>query len=157
MQCPKCESNDVLLCSVAYEQGKSVTESKGTSEGGDGSGRFTADHESTHTTLTEFAKRAAAPELTTNALWYSLIGAVVAFFIVPSVWADLTHHGSPLWLHLLLLALIVVAIYRLATGYKKRSAEDGARRAAWERSWICKRCGAIFDPSGAGPGVTPVE
>ena len=155
MQCPKCESDDVLLCSVAYEQGKSVTESKGTSEGGDGSGRFTADHESTHTTLTEFAKRAAAPELTTNSLWYSLIGAVVAYFVVPEFWRTSGH--VPQWVHLLLLAFIAVAIYRLATGYKKRRSEDDVRRAAWERSWICKRCGTIFDPSKAPPGATPAE
>jgi hypothetical protein len=157
MQCPKCESDDVLLCSTAYEQGKSVVKRKGKIEGGmDGGGRITADHESTETVLTEFAKRAAAPELTTNSLWYSLIGAVVAFFVVPSVWHDFTGH-NPQWLYFLLLAAIAVAIYRLVTVYKKRRSENDAQKAAWERSWICKRCGTIFDPSEKVPGVTPAE
>jgi hypothetical protein len=156
MQCPKCESDDVLSCSVAYEQGKSVIKTKGKSEGGDGGGRFTADHESTHTVLTEFAKRAAAPESTTNSLWYSLFAAVAAYFIVPSVWHDFTGH-RPQWLNLLLLAGIAITIYRLVTGYKKRRSEDDGQRAVWERSWICKRCGTIFDPSEEAPGVSPAE
>jgi len=156
MQCPKCESEDVLLCSVAVAQGTSVTKREGTTEGGlDGGGRFTADHESTETVQTEFAKRAAASELTTNSLWYSLIGAIVAYFVVPEFWRTSGH--MPQWVHLLLLAAIAIAIYRLVTGYKKRRSEDDRRRAVWARSWICKRCGTIFDPSEKAPGVTPAE
>ena len=157
MQCPKCESEDVLLCSIALAQGTSVIKSKGSSEGGmDGGGRLTANHESTATVLTEFARRAAAPASTTDSLWYSLIAAVVAWIVVPSAWGDMTGH-SPQWLYLLLLAGIAIAIYRLVTGYKKRRSEDEGQRAVWERSWICKRCGTIFEPSEEAPGVSPAE
>jgi hypothetical protein len=157
MKCPKCESDDVLLCSVAVAQGTTTTQTKGHSEGGaDGIGRVTSEYSGTQTTLTEFAKRAAAPTPRLNGAIGMVAFAIIAYVVVPAAWRDLAHHTPPGWLNLVLLAAIAWSIYNLVNIYRHRS-EDEALHAAWERSWICKRCGTIFDPSEQAPGITQAK
>jgi hypothetical protein len=155
MQCPKCESDDVLLCSVAHDQGKTTHQIKGTSNGAVGGQRTTGDHSSTGTSITEFARRAAPPQPAFDRAILNVIAAVAAFIILPSALKDLTHSHAN-WAYYPLLACIAFTIYRLTVAAKDKPL-DRARREEWERSWICKRCGTIFDPENQVPGVAPAE
>lgn len=156
MQCSNCGSDDVLLCSVAYQQGKIETQTKTTSSGsygaGAGGGRMNARHTSTSTSLTEFAGRAAPPKPAFDGACMNVIAAVVALVIIPAAVSDVFHTQSAM-LFYALLAVVAYTIYRLTIAYRNRP-EDRARRDEWERSWICTRCGTMFLPETDTPGVS---
>jgi hypothetical protein len=159
--CPKCQSPNTQLCSIAHEQGTSTTKTSGTATGQSvgysaGGGFGVAQHNlqtsSTSTTKSAFAQRAAPP---TN--WYYVFVAssmACALFIVivgsnlRSVLGFISHDieglAGPIWIAILL--WLAVSLLGLSRTYPKRHKyAEGKRR--WRASWICAACGNIFVPS----------
>lgn len=155
MQCPKCQSANVQLCSMAHEQGTSITKTEGSAVGGGSvyspqGGFATTSHStslsSTSKTTTAFAQRAAPPKN-----WFghwlaqaigSAIAAVVIYFL----------HGLIAFLgvfEIVAVPWLLVSLVGLAITYPKREkyAENQSR---WQASWICAACGSIFVPGESG-------
>ena len=164
--CPKCQSPNTQLCSIAHEQGTATTKTSGTvtgqsvghsAKGGFGVAQHNLQTSSTSTTKTAFAERAAPP---TN--WYLAFLAssvVCVLFIVivglnlRSVLGFISHDieglAGPIWI--VILVWLAVSLLGLARTYPKREkyAQDKRR---WRASWICAACGTIFVPEAAGKG-----
>ncbi|MGA9657791.1 MAG: hypothetical protein WBQ60_01650 [Asticcacaulis sp.] len=145
MKCPKCNSEDIYLCSAAHAGGKTTTQHSGTSSGYVGSNYTTMHHESTSESLTDFAKKAAPPVGQLG----SAIGFLVVMLIANYIGRTEFHH-IPAWVSLMLLALLAYSAWSLFKAVKDVPAEKEAK-ALWEKSWICKRCSAIFVPEQVGP------
>lgn len=152
MQCPKCQSGNVQLCSMAYEQGTTTTTTSGTAtghsmgsstQGGFGVAQHNIQTSSTGTTRTPFAKRAAPP---TN--WFGIwatqavtagIGAVVVYF----AHSLLQIIGV---LEIVFVPWLLIALIGVALTYHKRQRYADAQ-ARWRASWICVACGNKFVPN----------
>jgi hypothetical protein len=146
MQCPKCQSQDVSLCSVVHAQGTvkttTHTQGMGSSTGHIANlGMTTMQTQSSQTqtsqSKTAFAERAAPP---TPPILYP-IGAL-ALLLFLRVGLPLVSTIHPLGLGWL--ALVVVAAW-LFMEFKKLPQRSLERRE-WEKSWICGRCGMKFIP-----------
>jgi hypothetical protein len=164
MECPKCQSSNAQLCSVAHAQGTSTTKTSGTATGQSvgysaGGGYGVAQHNlqtsSTSTTKSAFAERAAPP---TN--WYYVFVAssvacalfiVIVGFNLRSVLGFISHDieglAGPIWIGTLL--WLAVSLFGLSRTYPERQKYAEAKRR-WAASWICVACGNIFVPTTAG-------
>jgi hypothetical protein len=163
MQCPKCQSPNTQLCSIAHEQGTSTTKTSGTATGQSvgysaGGGFGVAQHNiqssSTSTTKTAFAQRAAPP---TN--WFvifvlSTIGSAIFLFIVlhylpngADVGGGVGNLVRPIRSAALLWTAISLVCLALTYPKRHKYAEEKRR---WQASWICAACGNIFVPVTAG-------
>lgn len=158
MECPNCQSQDVYKCSVAYEQGTSVSKTTGTSSGtsqGIGvvgqaayiqSGTHNAAHSSTTTTRSEFARRAAPPK---NWFFISLSTSIAAgvVLLAMALLINLVQSLETLWGILALISGVILALSApvLIVTYFFRAKFDAADER-WRQSWICGRCGSIFVP-----------
>lgn len=172
MQCPKCQSPNVQLCSVAYEQGTSRTTTKTTgttySQGhGMGTGaavggvNFSGEHATrlTHTSTqrTAFAERAGPPG---NPIVGPLqvLGSLIIFLgaielinsIVPGVFRYLLGVrgvGGPGFqgLEHLTWWIIAAAVIWLIFSITKLPSHR-ANKKRWRKSWICAACGDKFVP-----------
>lgn len=151
MQCPKCQSNNALLCSMAYEQGTSITQTKGvgsghsvgySAQGGFGVAQHNVQTTSTSKTQTPFAKRAEPP---TN--WFGLwamnaLGSGVAVVVVYFLHGLVKLFGIA---EIVAVPWLVVALVGLLLTFPGRHKYKETQRR-WEASWICAACGNIFVP-----------
>lgn len=147
MICPKCQSDDVYLCQVAHDHGKTTTKTTGRSTGygnsashGDGaaygSQHMEFEHTATSTSLTGFAKQAAPPE--------STFGTAIGCFVVSL--AVLFFASG--WVRLVFLVLTALCAWWVFGAFRARP-EFKAATERWKKSWICARCGQIFLPDEA--------
>ncbi|MGN6424599.1 MAG: hypothetical protein ACTHLA_14960 [Asticcacaulis sp.] len=145
MQCPKCDTQDCFLCSIAHAQGKTTTKTTGSTSGAyygtnGNAGMISGSHTSTSTSLTAFGKKAAPPE--------NPLGPAISFVALAIV-SNMIVHG--IWPHLNgLVTLIFLGGIGLSLWGLYAAIRDQPRfrneKARWEQSWICARCGEIFLP-----------
>jgi hypothetical protein len=171
VQCPTCQSPNVQLCSVAYDQGTSTTTthttgaaySRGQATGTGaavGGAMYSGQHniDQTHTSVqrTGFAVRAGPPA---NPIVRPLktVGALIVFLavielidsIAPGVFRFLI--GSPgsaldfRSLEHLTWWIIAAAVLWLIFRITKLPGHR-ANKARWRKSWICAACGSKFVP-----------
>lgn len=162
--CPKCQSPNTQLCSVAHEQGTSTTKTSGTAtgqsigssaQGGFGVAQHNLQTSSTSTTKSVFAQRAAPP--TNWFVVFMLSSVACALFIVivgvnlRNVLGFISHDieglAGPIWIAILL--WLAVSLLGLSRTYPKRQ-QYAEERRRWRASWICAACGDIFVPETAG-------
>ena len=146
VNCPSCESEDVYLCSTAYEQGttRTTTTSKGTASTlgyspgtGSGTAQTNVSTSSSSVSRTAFAEQAAPPKsyLAKMIMW--AVGSLLAVWVLEqSSWSGLKH-----WAWISLVGAIVGTFF----SFKNRPAYHEAL-ARWQKSWICSRCGKKFVP-----------
>ena len=160
MQCPSCESQNVVSCPIAYDQG--TVHTKSTSEGSTfsqgnvmgtgatvGSAMVSAQHSTrmTHNSVhrTAFAGRASPPS---NPIWPPLkgisaaIGALIVLSLLDSVIPFPPWIGIDAFAAILLCAVWAVFAFLRLPDYR-------ARHEHWSKSWICGACGNIFVPKTA--------
>ena len=164
MECPKCQSPNTQLCSVAHEQGTSTTKTSGTATGqsigssatgGFGVAQHNLQTSSTSTTKSAFAQRAAPP---TN--WHHIFVAscvasalfvVIVGYNLRSVLGFISHDieglAGPIWIAILV--WLAVSLLGLSLTYPKRQRYAEEKRR-WRASWICAACGNIFVPETTG-------
>lgn len=174
MQCPKCQSSHVQLCSVAYEQGTVTTTTRTTgttrSQGhaigtgaAAGAGAVVSSQHTTNQTHTgvqrsAFAERLASPANPIMAP-LALVGVLIVFLVAitllnrvaPGVFRFLL--GTAGWsgpgfagLQHLTWAVIAAAVIWLGFGVKKLPAHR-AEVARWKKTWVCMACGSAFLPA----------
>jgi hypothetical protein len=157
MQCPSCESQNVVSCPIAYDQG--TVHTKSTSEGSTfsqgnvmgtgatvGSAMVSAQHSTrmTHNSVqrSAFAGRASPPS---NPIWPPLkgivaaIGALIVLSLLDSVIPLPPWIGIAAFAAILLCAVWAVFAFLRLPAYR-------AHREHWSKSWICAACGNIFVP-----------
>jgi hypothetical protein len=159
MQCPKCDTQDCFLCSIAHAQGKTTTKTSGSTSGtyygaNGNAGVMGGTHRSTSTSLTEFGKKAAPPDNPLGPAIGGLALAIFANFALHGIWPHVSAVAS-----LIFLGLLGLAVWWLYTAIRDqpRFREDKAR---WQKSWICARCGEIFLPAerpAAAPQTATVQ
>lgn len=173
MQCPKCQSPNVQLCSVAYDQGTSTTTTRTTgtaysSGTGTGTGAavggamYSGQHniDETHTSVqrTGFAVRAGPPA---NPIVGPLkvLGGLIVFLVAiellnsifPGVFRFLLGTrglgtGPGFYgLEHLTWWIIAAAVIWLIFSITKLP-RHRANKARWKKSWICAACGDKFVP-----------
>lgn len=172
MQCPKCQSPNVQLCSVAYDQGTSTTTTKTTgttySQGhsmGTGAAvggvNFSGQHNTdlTHTSVqrTGFAERAGPPAnpivtplKVLGGLIVFLVGIKLLNWVAPGVFRFFL--GTSGWdgpgfsglEHLTWWVIAAAAIWLFFSFRKLPSHRTNVER--WRKSWICAACGDKFVP-----------
>ena len=138
MNCPKCGSSDIRKRSVVFQEGTTCghTETPG--------GKLK------HFSQTPLAAACAPPERPAGgALRAGLTGAGIGFFAWAAYKAVLALKLSFHWAlwsmaggFFILLGAVRVFWYGLLG--KKKEAKYHELYAAWERSWICLKCGEIF-------------
>lgn len=143
MQCPHCESRDVMLCSVAHAQGTTSM----TVSGGRHEGSYTA------TGQTGFARSCAPP---TSSFFFLLGGVVFVGFWAAVMYMFLPNTGRPgyvmdgadtfiTWLFNGFAALtLLMAVLALVSFFRRPKNRAALER--WHRTWICTRCGRFFVP-----------
>jgi hypothetical protein len=149
--CPNCESDDVYLCSTAYEQGTTHTKTKGRGTAstvgyspgtGMGTAQTNVSTSSSSVSRTAFAQKAAPPKsyLPRMIIWAVLsLLAVVLTRSAPGFIKDLA------WLSLAGAAVATFFSFRHRPAYQEALAR-------WQKSWICGRCGNKFIPEEAPVG-----
>lgn len=157
MECPQCQSQDVIRCAIAYEQGTTTIESRGTSTGGGSytgsavrTGDFVSGGVATHqdirsssTSQTAFARRCAPPTSTFKwALLATVIFAVADFFLLGLVAGGDIRPSS--FVHLMYAGLGVSVLWLALTIFNWP--KHRARLARWRKAWVCVRCGHQFLP-----------
>jgi hypothetical protein len=172
MQCPTCQSPNVQLCSVAYDQGTSTTTTKttgtaysrGTATGTGvavGGAMYSGQQSinETHTSVqrTAFAERAGPPVNPIVAPLKVLVGLIVflgAIDIINAVFPDIVGYflgtrargGFGIeGLEHLTWWIIAAAVAWLIFGITKLPSHR-ANKARWRKSWICAACGNTFVP-----------
>jgi hypothetical protein len=139
MKCsnPKCESEDVVRCEIAYEQGTHRSKSSGSYMSDDGTAT-SGTHESETVTRTPFAERAAPP---VSGISHG-IGAVLSLLFILLIMSAFTPPDALVAVMWLAIAgAIVYTIWRI-----KQWPDHRRKKAVWDASWICRRCGTIFQP-----------
>jgi hypothetical protein len=142
-KCASCSTTDIQKLSMVYESGTSTISgtTTGTStgvgigRGGLGIGTAVNSSRTSGTQTTELAKRAAPPEKKFGAGW---IGIGVAVGIVAMAIGGIV------------IALVVIggSVAVAQPGIRYNRDVFPSLRARWEQSWLCHRCGAIFQPGG---------
>jgi hypothetical protein len=153
MQCPACQSQNVLLCSVAHEQGTVTTTTKGTASGtGSGytmgasnafSSAMNTSVNTTSTSRTAFAERCAPPTSTVGwAILATLVAAVIYIGIQAYLHADVRPVPAGTGTHVMLGILAACVLWLvLAIRNRPRYRESLER---WRRTWVCASCGHFF-------------
>lgn len=165
MECPNCQSQDVILCSVAHEQGTTTTQTHGTISGGGsylgssagggvaaGGMSMSQTVNTTSKSQTGFAERCAPPRTPalTKALIVTLIAAWVGIAllaqVMPAPVKNLSSEVSWVVINLVLwLAIVILPALWVRREWRYRP-EYHAALERWRRSWACARCGHIFIP-----------
>ncbi len=160
MQCPKCKSDDAVKLSVVHAAGLSDIQTRSRSHGwalGDG-GLLLGFGNSTSsgTTQTQLSKLAAPPhkKRCRHVILAWLIGLVMAgplidAFNAYAVNPDATLRGQLqtfAYIFSALVALVLAALWSFNHLIVPR------RRDLWNRSFMCRRCGEIFQQSVANQG-----
>jgi hypothetical protein len=133
-----CGSTDTQLCSLAYEQGTTHSKTSGTATWSDGSGD-SSTYEANTVSRTAFAERAAPPVSGVG----QGIGATLTFLFVGFLAYDFVPTSVHVVFAILILGAAAYTVMRIVNFPKHLR-----QHAAWERSWICKRCGTISTPDG---------
>lgn len=141
MQCPKCQSPNVLLCSVACAQGTVTTTTKGSATS---SVDLTTMHvNTTSTTRTAFAQRCAPP---TSTLWWAVLATLVMLAVNVAMQVHL--HVKALFAgtgtHVILGVLAVCVLWLILAIRNRPHHRESLQR--WRRTWACASCGKFFLP-----------
>lgn len=151
MPCPKCQSGNVQLCAMAYEQGTSITTTRGTAtgrtmgswtQGGFGVATHNVQTTSTSKTQTPFAKRAEPPTNWFGVWAMNALGSGVAVVVVYFLHGLVKLFGVA---EIVAVPWFLVSLAGLAITYPRRGKYEEARKR-WQASWICTACGNIFVP-----------
>jgi len=124
MNCPKCGSSDTRKHRIAYEIGTSFGENCGKSQ-------------------TPLAARCSPPAKPSVGFLMSLTGFCVSVYVAVRVgldfkwewWAVVGGFGVSL--------LLLSVVWFLLLG-RRQNARYDRLYAAWERSWVCLKCGEDF-------------
>lgn len=144
MQCPKCESQEVYLCSLANEQGTTKSTTSGSISGGGSGGLEEYTVESETTSQTFLAKQAAPPSNAFATARGTLILLIIAYIVITVV-GKLAGIQSLGLFGPVMFVLIAGAAISMFIGYGKL-AEYHEALTRWKKSWICGSCGTIFIP-----------
>lgn len=131
----KCGSDDVFLCSVAYEQGTTKSSRSGSYTSHDGGA---GDFESETVTRTPFAEKAAPPDSGIG------VGLGLVFATWAFAWIADSAKASDGWWYAIALYFVAAVVFFLRRLFQLPA--HYRRMAVWRKSWICKRCGAISRP-----------
>lgn len=131
---PKCGSTSIQRCAMVFQSGTSrstgFTSGVGVATGG-GLGVFGASTETASSTL--LAEQLAPPAKRGVGLWAFMIIIGVGM-LISKVW----------WLVLLGLALIIIAVFFSRKIGKWNKTEYPKLLSDWEHSWVCHKCGHVF-------------
>lgn len=155
--CPNCKSENVQKLSVAYADGMVNTKSNSTILGTTfGGNAVTGVSFSNSVSQSELSKLVAPPEkqsvfkcsagglgATKNALTIDAILAAVVACAAPSVLG--VYIGSVISI-VCMIYLAVKVIPKHFAYQKELDRKYEEDKAAWDRSYICLRCGTIYDP-----------
>lgn len=139
MQCPKCQSQNVLVCSVAYAQGTITTTTKG-------SATSSVDQTNVHvnttsTSRTAFAQRCAPP---TSTLRWAILATLVMLLINVAILAHL--HAKQMFAgtgtHVMLGILAVCVLWLILAIRNRPNYRESLQR--WRKTWACASCGKFF-------------
>ena len=141
MQCPHCESQDVVRCSVAHAQG--TTNASFT--GSDNQGSYYVRNQ------TNFASHCAPPPEPSVVLWFIVGGfclfwTLVLYALVHFMGNDMGFVATILEGILALLALLTLWFALLFVKSIREGPKYRAALAYWQKKWVCARCGEIFLP-----------
>lgn len=141
MQCPKCESQDVMRCSVAYAQGTTSASFTGS----DNHGSYYVRNQ------TNFASHCAPPPEPSVVMWFfaggfCLFWAIVVYALIHFMgnnmgFVETMVEGVFALLLLLTLWFGWLFVKAISAGPQYRAAT-----AHWHKKWVCVRCGEIFIP-----------
>lgn len=132
MQCPKCSSPDTVSCPMAFEQGTSTSKIAADPATGQAAREVTSH--------TAFAQRAAPP----GGSWMFQLIVILVVSIGLTV-AFLSSSGNPGDFVLVFPAIALACIVGIIISFR-RLPMHRERRERWSDSWICRRCGAVFQP-----------
>ena len=138
MNCPECGSSEIRKCSVIYEQGTSYGHTE------------TPGWRIERFSQTPLAERCAPPQKPAGGVFKAVISALcVAFFAWAGYKAVMAFKLSFHWTlwpiaggFFILLGAARIFWYAFLGKTKKARYKD--LYAAWERSWLCLKCGKIF-------------
>jgi hypothetical protein len=141
MKCPKCQSENTQRLQVAYESGTSNidTHSKtvGGGLGGTSLGGGAAYTNTTGVSQTRMAERASPPEKKGTAI---AVGAAIVFSLPAYLFLS---NGSFMW-GILFLSLIAGAVWLAKEWIKYNSNVWPGLYDSWKKSWVCHKCGNIY-------------
>jgi hypothetical protein len=125
--CPNCNSDNIQAFRVAYENGASVSVGKSTGVGvgfsGGGIGVGVGSATNTTASMSLIAQKMAPPRLQGMPGWFKLL-MIVSVVLLP---------------------LAFVLWFTLGKKIQKENkALHDKQMAAWERSWLCFKCGNAF-------------
>jgi hypothetical protein len=139
MQCPKCQSQNVFLCSVACEQGTITTTTRGSATSS--VDQTTMHIDTTSTSRTAFAQRCAPP--TSTLRWAILatlvmLSANVAMQVHLHVKGMFAGNGT----HAMLGVLAICVLWLILAIRNRPRYRESLER--WRRTWACASCGNFF-------------
>jgi hypothetical protein len=142
LACPNCQSDNLQTFRMVFETGTSSTESvsSGTAiglTGGGGIGIGVGSSKSSGTTMSLLAQKVAPPVKKKVALAW-LITVLAALFVVSGL-------GTKEWGMVMFFAIVgTITGYIAVTRSKWNQHQFPALMRAWERSWLCHKCGNTF-------------
>lgn len=133
MNCPQCKSDNVQKLSVIYDAGThkinttSSTFGSGVGNRG-GFGIGTATTRTQGTSQTKAAEKAAPPKKK-NYMWAAIIIAVGLFLSIESI---------------AFILVLPIGGYLAYRAYTYNSVNYPPLFSAWEKQWMCNKCGEIY-------------
>ena len=149
--CPICKSVDVKKASLAYQEGaqdwKARSRLRGVATGSDGPDVFVGSVVSEGSQQTQLAKRLAPPakwSYTKLVLWSGVVWVATLIVYIRSVMtAAAPVSAGPGWAYLVLSAGTVLGLLIWFTWHN--FVVFPRRYMAWDRSFVCLRCGAVWE------------
>lgn len=146
MTCPNCGSNEWKSASLVYEEGRSVTNTKG-SFGGygistGGIGIAGGKLEASGKTVSDLSKKAAPPRPFEEPVLFVILGILGVLFSLFAFWI-----GPPFFGGILFLVSIVIMLFPgFFPSYfsDEKRERAGLEYAKWRHTRMCTRCGHFY-------------
>lgn len=134
LQCPSCQSDNVTRLEVLYQQGmtQETHQTKQFQQRGHHR-HVTGQGETTVVAQSELSKKAAPPE---KAQW----GIYLLIPLVGMLFGAIPIAGIVLWL-----GTVALAIWLIRKVMRHNKEVWPGQMAKWQKSWMCNRCGAVFE------------
>jgi hypothetical protein len=158
IQCQSCGNENVQRLSVVYEGGMSEINAKesgmgvGLGSGGVGIGLGSSRIKGNNQSL--LSKKAAPPDKKKTFKHFLIWG--IGLFIVPAVFVSVFDWNSSLAQFLVVVSYLALAGLHLYSNFQYNRRIYPGLRARWDASFLCHKCGTMFqlpDPSPSGSGV----
>lgn len=151
MKCPQCDSENISKVKMVYMAGTSTSGHSGVGLGGTGEGDLGGGvFVGLSQTKSLLAKELAPPEKP-SLLLPIIIGVLTFLFFGGAVNASSTRDlgiAVTLWVITAFLGLLLLGS---VSYYRERKERYPKELEAWERLWVCLRCGHTFIPIQAEP------